>query len=74
MSDKRTDRIAQLRIDLYNAERERDELMAANVLLSQENELLLIALKVISNVPSYYLTACEKRMKTIAKEALKVKE
>jgi hypothetical protein len=36
MTGKRTDTIVQLRIDLYDTKRERDELMAHNVLLSQE--------------------------------------
>lgn len=44
MSDKRTERIAQLRIELYDAKRERDELMASNVFLSQRNAALTSAL------------------------------
>ncbi len=42
--------------------------------LREELGRLQTALKVIGDVPSAYLTACEKRMKTIAKEALEVKK
>jgi hypothetical protein len=45
MSDKRTERIAQLRIDLDDAKRERNELMASNVLLSQAMRHMRIALQ-----------------------------